>query len=102
MVHYDVRCTFTDPARAEEVGRSWVAWLHEEHLQDVMDAGASSARVVRVRAPGVVYESRYTFPSSEAFAAYEQTHAPRLRQEGLSRFPLDLGLVYARCVSDEA
>lgn len=102
MVHYDVQCTFTDPARAEAVAEAWVAWLHAEHLQDVRDAGATSAAVVRLRDDGVVYEARYVFPSAEAFARYETEHAPRLRGEGLERFPLSLGLSYQRRVADLA
>jgi len=96
MVFYDVRCTFTDP----DVARRWVAWLREEHLQEVLDAGAATAAVARVRGEGWVYEARYTFASAEAFAVYEAEEAPRLRAEGLARFPLELGLVYERRVGD--
>ena len=95
-VCYDVRCAFTDPA----VGARWVQWLHDEHLQDVLDAGATSARVVRIRDDGTVFEARYTFASPEAFARYEREEAPRLRAEGLTLFPLALGLVYSRTVAD--
>lgn len=93
---YDVRCTFTDEAVAD----AWIAWLHDPHLADVMAAGASAAEVARVRADGIVVEARYRFPSAEAFAIYERDHAPRLRAEGLARFPLGLGLTYQRRVAE--
>ncbi|MCB9675958.1 MAG: DUF4286 family protein [Alphaproteobacteria bacterium] len=95
-VCYDVRCAFTDP----RVAKRWVEWLHAGHLQDVLDAGATSARVVRIRGTGPVFEARYTFASAEDFARYEREEAPRLRALGLEAFPLSLGLEYSRTVSD--
>jgi hypothetical protein len=41
---------------------------------------------------------RYHFPSREAFAAYERDHAPRLRADGLRRFPPERGVSYRRSV----
>lgn len=93
---YRVRCTFTDP----EVAGRWLRWLHDEHLQDVLDAGASTAEVVRIDAEQVVLEVVYRFADRAAFARYEAEHAQRLRAEGLARFPLSLGLTYARTTGE--
>lgn len=101
MIAYTVSCAFTDAS----VAARWIAWLEQEHLDDVLDAGAASAEVVRMeRAPDEAAacrcEVRYRFASREAFDAYEREHAPGLREEGLRRFPLALGLTYARSVGD--
>jgi hypothetical protein len=93
---YRVRCTFTDPAVAER----WVAWLKLGHLDDVVAAGAQSGRVLRIDADAVVYEAVYTFADREAFTTYERDHAPRLRDEGLARFPLAFGLTYERTTGE--
>lgn len=100
-IAYTVRCRFTDAAVAEK----WLDWLRDGHLQDVCDAGAESAYAVRMDLePGstdaAVCEARYTFPSRNAFEIYEADHAPRLREEGLTLFPLDLGLSYARSLGE--
>jgi hypothetical protein len=95
-IAYTVRCTFSDEATA----RDWAAWLREAHLDDVLDAGAERASLVRLDGPGIAYEARYRFPDRAAFDAYITDHAPRLRAEGLARFPLDLGLDYTRCVGE--
>jgi len=89
---YTVACTFTDAAVAEE----WIEWLRREHLADVLDAGAVEAEVVRLDATPPVCEVHYRFESREAFERYEREHAPRLRAEGLERFPLERGLTYRR------
>lgn len=100
-IRYTVACTFTDP----EVATRWLAWLEDGHLADVCAAGAESAEAVRMDGDSangdtVTYEARYVFPSRAAFEAYERDHAPRLRAEGLEKFPLDLGLTYRRSVGE--
>lgn len=92
MFLYTVACTFSDPAVAER----WLAWMRQGHLRDVCVAGASSGEVVVCHGHPPRYEARYAFPSRAAFQAYERDHAPRLRAEGLERFPLELGLTYER------
>ena len=92
MFRYTVACTFTDPAVADE----WVAWLRDEHLREVCAAGARSAEVVACHDHPLRVEVRYHFPSRAAFQAYERDHAPRLREAGLARFPLERGLAYER------
>jgi hypothetical protein len=94
MFSYTVSCRFAPTAR--EVVEPWLNWLRREHLADVCAAGARSAVVVRLDESEPGYEIRYEFESREAFERYEADHAPRLRAEGLSRFPLDLGLKYTR------
>lgn len=93
---YRVRCTFED---ADVAGR-WANWLLDTHLQDVVDAGATSAELLRIDGEGTVYEAVYGFVDRAAFTAYERDHAPRLRDEGLALFPLSLGLTYARTTAE--
>ena len=95
MFSYTVRCTFADPV----VVRSWLKWLQGEHIQDVIDSGAESAEVFRMD-ESQTYEIRYRFASKDAFKDYETNHAPRLRAEGLEKFPLELGLEYSRTTGE--
>ena len=96
MIAYTVSCTFNDPAIADE----WIGWLRDEHLAEVCAAGALDAEVIRFDGTPVRCEVRYHFASREAFVAYERDHAPRLRAEGLKRFPPERGLQYARSLGD--
>jgi hypothetical protein len=91
---YTVAVTFEDPALAEE----WLRWLREGHIADVLAGGATDAEVIRWDGPGLSYEVRYHFPSRDAFERYEKDHAPRLRAEGLQRFPVERGVTYRRQV----
>lgn len=96
MFTYTVACEFTD----SEVARQWVEWLKREHLADVCAAGARSAEVVRVDGDTIRYAVLYRFANRAEFDAYERFHAPRLRDEGLRRFPVSLGLRYTRSTGD--
>ncbi len=81
----------------------WIAWLRDEHLDDVRRAGALTAMVVRLdvdEGQRPRCEARYHFASRSAFATYERDHAPRLRAEGLARFPPELGIRYLRSVGE--
>lgn len=89
---YTVRATFTTAAVREE----WINWLREMHLREVCEAGAMDAEVVRLDGETLICEVRYHFESRAAFAAYEKNHAPRLREDGLKRFPPERGVTYAR------
>ena len=95
MFSYSVRCSFSDPS----VGQSWLAWLVDEHVDEVLQAGAKSAEIFKVDG-GDIYEIRYRFVSREAFETYEREHADRLRADGLNCFPLDLGLTYSRTTAE--
>ena len=44
MIAYTVRCTFEQP----DVAGEWLAWLYREHVQEVCDAGAVDAEVIRL------------------------------------------------------
>ncbi|MEM7352926.1 MAG: DUF4286 family protein [Acidobacteriota bacterium] len=96
QIAYTVACTFTDP----DVAEAWAAWLRDGHLADVCAAGAIEAHAVKMDGPVIRYEARYRFASREAFEAYERDHAPRLRAEGLAKFPLEMGLQYERTVGE--
>jgi hypothetical protein len=95
-IAYTVGCTFVDANVAAE----WIAWLRDEHLGDVCAAGALDAEVVRLDGDETICEVRYHFESRASFETYERDHAPRLREEGLSRFPLERGLTYERAVGE--
>ena len=58
--------------------------------------GAIAADIVRLDCDLTTFEIRYLFASRAAFEEYEREHAPRLRREGLEKFPLELGLTYHR------
>ena len=100
MFAYTVACEFTDPAVADE----WLDWLIGEHLAQVVAAGALDADVVRIDSgPGAApirCEARYRFASRAAFGEYERDHAPRLRADGLARFPPERGLRYERSTGE--
>lgn len=107
MYDYTVRATFADRTMAE----AWLCWLRDEHIAEVLAAGATGAQIVQLddkgraddgrddddRADGgsAGYEVRYTFASAHDFAAYERDHAPRLRADGARRFPPP-AVAYAR------
>jgi hypothetical protein len=105
MFSYTVTATFDDPAVADE----WLAWLRDEHVRDVIEAGAMDGEVIVVdpdspsgeTANGAgprkqTCEVRYHFTDRAAFEAYVRDHAPRLREEGLRRFPPERGIAYSR------
>ena len=100
MFAYTVTCEFDDPAVADE----WIAWLRNEHLAEVCEAGALDAEAIRFdRTAGDARtrcEVRYHFADRAAFKIYERDHAPRLRAAGLERFPPALGLRYSRSVGE--
>ena len=91
-VRYTVKATFDDEALVE----SWLMWLREGHCRDVLRGGALRAEVVAMDGDALSYEVRYDFPDRATFERYESEHAPRLRAEGLERFPTSSGITYAR------
>ena len=110
MFAYIVKCSFAP--NASSVADDWLAWLSDQHLVDVMEAGALSAEVIEldsndyaeaVQDPGPIarsFEIHYRFSSRADFESYESRHAPRLRAEGLAKFPLALGLTYHRATGE--
>lgn len=95
---YTVIAEFDDPAVAAE----WVGWLRDGHLADVIAAGALDAEVVAMEgaATPVAYEVRYRFADRASLERYFTEHAPRLRAEGLARFPPERGIRYRRSVGE--
>jgi len=93
-VAYTVGATFQDKTLADE----WLRWLREGHVADVLAGGATRAEIIILDNPSPAFEVRYRFPSREAFARYEREQAPRLRAEGLQRFPVEKGICYHRSV----
>lgn len=109
MVAYTVRIECPSAALASEM----VAWLVGGHVAEVCAAGALRAEVAVVddavgddggaRSDGLRrIECRYLFATRDAFAAYERDHAPRLRADGLRRFPPAAGVRYERSVGEVA
>jgi hypothetical protein len=99
MIAYTVLCCFDN----REVAYEWIAWLRDGHLAEVCAAGALDAEVIQLdngEDSIVRCEVRYHFASRESFAAYERDHAPRLRAEGLKRFPPERGVHYQRTLGD--
>jgi hypothetical protein len=93
-VAYTVAVTFADRKMAKE----WLSWLADGHIAKVLAAGASDAEVVFLENDGLSFEIRYHFPSRGTFAAYQKEMGPRLRAEGLARFPEANGVTYRRTV----
>lgn len=93
-VIYTVACEFTDATVAEE----WAGWLRSKHLREVLDAGAIRATLMRVHDRR--YEVHYRFANRATYDKYIAEQAPRLREDGLARFPLERGLRYERHVAE--
>lgn len=87
---YTVTAEFDDPNVATE----WVTWLQHGHLDDVLEGGALEAELVQFSPTKL--EVRYRFASAESFAAYERDFAPKLRAEGLAKFPAARGVRMSR------
>lgn len=94
MTRYTVACRFT--SGDQKLAARWVDWLLTRHLQDVLDAGAESAELIAVDDTVPHYEIDYRFSSRATLEHYLANSAPKLRAEGLSLFPLELGLEYRR------
>lgn len=102
MIAYTVVAEFDDQA----LRKQWLDWLRNGHLAEVCASGATDAEALSfegVSSGGrTVYraEARYHFATRDDFAAYERHHSPRLRAEGLRRFPAERGVRYRRTVAD--
>lgn len=82
-VLYEVTASVSDPAVAEE----WVRWMRDGHIADVVRAGATSGRLLRVEEGQGEFVAQYEFASRATLEGYFREHAPRLRAEGAGRFP---------------
>lgn len=96
---YTVHAEFDDAAVAAE----WVAWLEGGHLDDVLEGGALAAALLRCVSPEAAhprFEVQYLFPDAARFAEYERVSAPRLRAEGLAKFPPSRGVRMTRSTAE--
>lgn len=94
-IAYTVCCTIA----GEDKAAAWLAWLRGVHVRDVIAGGAESAQIVRLDGgPPAAFEVRYVFPDRAAYETYIRDHAPRLREEGLKKFPPEEGFSYSRSV----
>ena len=91
---YTVRGEFDDSA----VAAQWVAWLQHGHLAEVLACGAQEA--VLVQLTPLAFEVRYRFADAAAFATYERDFAPKLRAEGLAKFPASRGARMSRSTGE--
>jgi Domain of unknown function (DUF4286) len=91
---YTVFATLPDATTADE----WLRWLRDGHIAAILEAGASSAEILALDGTPSAFEVRYRFPFREAFERYEHEIAPRLRAEGIQRFPAERGIAYRRSV----
>lgn len=104
---YETRMTIAYTVTADfdslEVASEWVRWLQDGHLAEVLHGGASHAAIVRVEpteANPLRFEARYHFPSMQVFQRYEKEFAPKLRAEGLAKFPASRGARMSRALGE--
>ena len=89
---YTVRAFFED----QEVADEWVRWLQEGHCREVLSGGARRAEILQIEDANNGFEVRYDFEDRTTFETYERIHAPGLRDEGLTLFPIERGIRYER------
>jgi hypothetical protein len=81
-----------------DVAEEWIAWLTGGHLAEVIADGALDATVVRLEGEPLSCAVHYRFASRESLAVYERDSAPRLRAEGMAKFPPERGVRYRRTI----
>jgi hypothetical protein len=96
----DIVYTVTVSFTGEQLVPAWLAWMNGGHVADVIAGGATAAEIVRLDLPEPTFDVHYRFPTREAFTTYERDHAPRLRADGLRRFPVEKGIMYKRTVGE--
>lgn len=92
---YTVITTLPDAHITDE----YVTWLASGHTAQVLEGGALQSEVCGPweNADGTLcVEARYVFANPEAFATYENLHAPRLRAEGVAKFGSCPGIRFER------
>lgn len=82
VVVYEVTATLRD----EHVARRWVSWILDQHIADLVRAGAASGRLLQIDDAPNTYVVQYEFASRAALDEYLAHHAARLRAEGALRF----------------
>lgn len=78
---------------------AYLDWLGSGHVLAVLDGGARTAMVTVYDAPrGWAVESRYVFPTQEAFEAYESGAGVQLNEDGQKLFSDRHGVRFNRQV----
>ncbi len=83
------------------VEEDWLAWMKNEHIPAIKQAGATEALLIH-RDPenendiGITYDIQYKFDDRGKFETYIEQHAPALRRESYEKFPLTDGFKYSR------
>lgn len=98
-IAYTVTCRIKDEQKAEE----WLAWLRDGHIAEVLAGGTNDAEIIRLDddgESGSCFEILYYFETRELFDDYVANRAPRLRAEGLARFPEEDGFIYSRKIGE--
>ena len=90
--------TATMPAGDD--GQTYIDWLVGGHIEGVLLGGAETGEVIRLDGAAVRIESRYVFPSRQAFATYEAGPAIALREDGKRRFGPEKGYSFERRVGE--
>lgn len=97
-IAYTVIATFLDQATQDE----YVQWLEDGHVDQVIAGGAHSAMIVRLDRPTDAdphrVEVRYVFSTRELLDRYVTHEAPKLRAQGLAKFPPERGISFQRTV----
>jgi len=94
-VLYEVTATIHDRTILED----WERWMGGTHLADVVAAGATRGRLIRIDGPTATYVCQYEFASRGALDRYLVEHAPRLRAEGAALFEVEQ-VSYSRRTGD--
>jgi len=74
--------TVTVHLPSQELLQEVLDWLEDDHLAQVVEAGAEDGEATVLDGDEYVVEVRYRFASREAFAVYEAGPASALRSEG--------------------
>lgn len=90
--------TVTAELPDEAIVGEFVRWLNQEHVPEVLQAGAMAAQIVRIADTDgpIRVEVRYTFATAELLDEYLRHSAPTLRAKGAARFPPERGIRYTR------
>ena len=80
-----------------DVHDEWLKWMNEEHIPDVMATGLFlqsriSRMLIEEEGEGTTYSIQYTLDSMEKMQAYEDLHAPHLREVFIQKFDGKFGI----------
>ena len=82
MLVYTVTVRFP----SEELMEDFLGWLEDDHMAEVVAAGAEDGEGIVLDSDEFIAEARYRFASREAFAEYDAGPARTLRSEASQRF----------------